>query len=163
MLNVWVGFKRRGNSILPGPALCFGVLEKHERVKDIRAAGSKPIPKVIEGVQTDIYSLKGTASAYWTSYRWTEAQDTLVGGCSTAPLTYSPLMGFPIHGGTLGGICYQGGELMAISNGHVWGDRLGCEIAQPDLPLKQFGWAVLELLTCGPIPAYIATDSGPSL
>jgi hypothetical protein len=161
VLGVRIGFKRRGNSILPNPALCFTVRRKYGSVKEIRAAGSKPIPEEIEGVQTDLYAIRITGSTKWAGGRGEKAYSPLVGGCSTAPLPTLTLS-FPIHGGTLGGVCYQGGKPMAISNGHVWTNDLGCDIVQPAMPVKKFLTSTLELLACGPLIAYIAEEAAPS-
>ncbi len=158
---VWLSHKVRGGRLVEGPTLCFAVRRKLASEEEIRAAGSRLIPSEIEGVQTDVVVMAGTG-LYWAGSRGRRRMSPLAGGVSSAPL--GSILPFPTRGGTLGGVCYyQDGREMALSNAHVWGFDLGCDIVQPIIPASQFGTATLELLTCGPLIAYLVELAVPSV
>ncbi len=170
--TVWVGHKVRAGALVDGPTLCFGVRCKYSSEEEIIAAGSKPIPSAIDGVQTDLWTISGKDNLLAgvviglvkidsLPKRWSESENPLKGGLSTTSL--GAFLPFPTTGGTLGSICFykDDGRPMALCNAHVWGYDLGCEIVQPIIPVRNFLGATGKFLGCGPL-TFLTEEVAPS-
>jgi hypothetical protein len=160
VVGVGFGLKERAGQPVPGPSLCFTVRRKLATPEEIQAAGSRPIPSQIEGVQTDLNVVHGAPAAMPTGSRGTHIEEPLKGGVSTSVL--GSFLSFPTGYGTLGSVCFRDdGKLMALSNAHVWGSDLGSDIVQPFLPTGEFLEAGVKLLTCGPVISFLAEGKLP--
>lgn len=162
VVGVGYGVKVADDEYTEGQALRFVVREKFQTESEIRAAGSEPIPESIEGVPTDVVVNDATTSigSFPVGDRGTTIEEPLRGGVSTSPL--GDFLPFPTGYGTLGGLCYQDGDLMALSNAHVWGDEMGADIIQPFLPIGEYVEATVKLWACGPLIAYLSEGETPS-
>lgn len=162
VIGVGFGFKHRQGKRVGGPALRFTVRSKYPTDEAIRTAGSSTIPDEIEGVATDVNVVETTADGtFWAGKRGRKIQEPLRGGVAIAPL--SGLVPIPTSAGTLGAVCFYNddGRLMALSNAHVLGNEIGCDVIQPQIPTTEIVTAEVEVLACGPL-AYVGDPVVPS-
>lgn len=152
----------------PQAVLQYHVRQKLASEKDIRAIGSEPVPREVDGYATDVLpwvpdrALACPGSKSPTGERGGRKEDPLVGGTSTTVL--SGFYSFPTGYGTLGGLCFDAssGDAMALSNAHVYGEETGNEAIQPWLPGTEYLEATLKYLTCGGPAAHLFFWTAPS-
>ena len=137
--------------------------------KDIKKFHTKPIPKEVNGIPTDVieYVIPKPLSCPEDNGspvgdRGSRQEDPLVGGTSSTVLS-SSFHSFPTGYGTLGGICFDDstGDAMALSNAHVWGEDVGDDVIQPWLPTDEYLEGLVKILACGPY-AFLLDGTMPS-
>ena len=149
-------------------ALQYHVKRKLATEEEIRAAGSEPVPGVVDEYDTDVLlwvpdrALACPGSESPTGERGGRRENPLVGGTSTTVL--GDFFSFPTGYGTLGGICFDSasGAAMALSNAHVYGDDIGNDAIQPWLPGSEYLEASLKYLFCGGPAAHVFFWTAPS-
>jgi hypothetical protein len=156
VLCVGFGLRRRKGKIEEEVCLTYRVYSKLLDETEIKAAGSKPIPKEAHGYPTDVLLIKESRPSQCpddpgapTGDRGTRQENPLVGGTSSTVL--SDWHSFPTGYGTLGGICFDRstGDEMALSNAHVWGEETGKDVIQPWMPVDEYLEAAVKLFLCG--------------
>jgi len=156
VLCVGFGLRRRKGKIVEEVCLTYRVYSKFTKESEIKAAGSKPIPKEIHGYPIDVLLIKESRPSQCpddpgapTGDRGSRQENPLVGGTSSTVL--SDWHSFPTGYGTLGGICFDRstGDEMALSNAHVWGEETGKDVIQPWMPVDEYLEAAVKLFLCG--------------
>lgn len=156
VLCVGFGLRRRKGKIVEEVCLTYRVYSKFTKESEIKAAGSKPIPKEIHGYPTDVLLIKESRPSQCpddpgapTGDRGSRQENPLVGGTSSTVL--SDWHSFPTGYGTLGGICFDRstGDEMALSNAHVWGEETDKDVIQPWMPVDEYLEAAVKLFLCG--------------
>lgn len=175
ILCVGYGLKFRGGEPTWEVALQYYVHEKLPDDAAIDRAGSTPVPDDVDGFKTDVIEILPSHayqcprdSGLPTGARGTRQENPLVGGTSSS--VTGGFVSFPTGYGTLGGICFNApggiggprGAAMVISNAHVWGSTIGATVIQPTIPLDEYVEAVVKLLVCGPVGAYVVSATPPS-
>lgn len=134
--------------------IIFTVHQKVNSDRVLKSIGTERIPKVIEGIPTDVQevNLKKLASAVGS--RGDIIADPLNGGWTTGNAD-GHIVWFNSWG-TLGILCTDNetGDLMALSNWHVWADggEEGNTIIQPGIPRAgDHVEGVTKVLACGPL------------
>lgn len=153
IVSVGFGLRNRGGKLETERAIIFFVRQKYPSVRQIEAAGSRPIPPEIEGFPTDVQQFNPRVRAA-VGHRDDQHFDPLLGGPTTANAEEHI---FWFNGyGTLGLLVHDAtdGTEMALSNWHVYADggEEGDDIIQPAHPTTgDHVEAITKVLACGPL------------
>ncbi len=137
-----------------GICIIFTVDQKTNSEKLRSSLGTRAIPDVIEGVPTDVNEIKLEKRASAVGGRGNEIADPINGGWSTSNADNHIIW---FNGwGTIALLCTDNtnGDLMALSNWHVWADggEEGNTIIQPGIPRAgDVVEGTTKVLACGPI------------
>lgn len=151
--TVGFGLRQRGGEFGGERAIVFYVRSKYPSERQIRAAGSRPIPGEIEGYPTDVQTFV-VRRAQAAGNRDETQYDPLLGGPRSSNAE-GHIYWFN-SAGTLGILVRDAadGSPMALSNWHVWADGgdVGDDIIQPGHPTGgDHVEATAKVALCGPL------------
>lgn len=162
------GMARRGGKMVPELAVIFHVKQKYADEREIRAAGSQPVPRQVDSIATDVKP-QVHFEPQWAGSRGDKMADPLLGGVPTANIEKINRTFFwsADAGGTLGILCRDAnGDAMALSNWHVWADQgaeVGDRIIQPPTPDgATYAEAITKVGACGPFTSTAIEGRTPS-
>ena len=168
IVSVSWGMARQGGKAVPRLALIFFVKEKLDSEKKIRKAGSRPAPREVDGIPTDVKT-HAPMQPLWAGSRADKIADPLAGGVATTNLEKVNRTFFWSSGGpgTLGILCRDSnGDAMALSNWHVWADQgaeVGDKIIQPQTPDgATYAESITKVGACGPFLSTVIEGRTPS-
>jgi hypothetical protein len=148
------GLGRSKGKLNKGVCIIFSVNQKTGSERLRKTLGTKAIPELIEGIPTDVMESKPYKLASPVGSRGDVIADPLNGGWSTSNADNHIIW---FNGwGTIGLLCTDNdtGDLMALSNWHVWADggEEGDTIIQPGSPRAgDHVEGVTKVLACGPL------------
>lgn len=137
-----------------GICIIFSVHRKVDSEKIRKSIGTALIPDHIEGVPTDVRESNPHKLASAVGSRGDDIADPLNGGWTTSNADNHTIW---FNGwGTIALLCTDNtnGDLMALSNWHVWADggEEGNTIIQPGIPrVGDFVEGTTKVLACGPL------------
>ena len=158
------GLPSRGGRLADEIAITFYVRRKLRTEAEIRAYGSLPIPREIEGLPTDVEDVTMRRASSATGLRDEKIENPLTGGVASSNAANHLWTGN--FYGTLG-MHARDADLrpLAMSNWHVWADggEEGDNIIQPGHPVAVDHVAAIgEVLACGPVGAAVLNTQVPS-
>jgi hypothetical protein len=161
--TIGYGLRYRGGQLQMERAIIFYVRRKYASVRQIEAAGSKPVPPEIDGFPTDVQPFDVRAHA--AGDRDDKEYDPLLGGVATSNAD-GHIYWFN-ESGTLGILVRDAGDgtPMVLSNWHVWADggEEGDDIIQPGHPTAgDHVEAVTKVAACGPLITSLIEWEAPS-
>jgi hypothetical protein len=148
------GLGKSKNELNKGVCIIFTVDQKISSDKLRKSIGTRTIPEMIEGVPTDVNETKLEKRASAVGSRGDVTADPLNGGWSTSNADNHTIW---FNGwGTIALLCTDNtnGDLMALSNWHVWADggEEGNTIIQPGTPRAgDHVEGATKVLACGPL------------
>ncbi len=148
------GLGKSNGKLGKGVCIIFSVYQKTSSERVLQALGTKKIPDSIEGIQTDVMVNNPKKHASAAGSRGDVVADPLNGGWSTSNADNHTV--WINSWGTIGILCTDNdsGDLMALSNWHVWADggEEGDTIIQPGIPRAgDHVEGVTKVLACGPL------------
>jgi hypothetical protein len=152
--NISWGLGKSRGKLNKGVCIIFTVHQKTNSEKVLNALRTKKIPEAIEGVPTDVREGTARKLASAVGSRGDVIADPLNGGWTTSNADNHIIW---FNGwGTIGLLCTDNdtGDLMALSNWHVWADggEEGDTIIQPGIPRAgDFVEGTTKVIACGPI------------
>jgi hypothetical protein len=152
--SIGFGMPRRGGDYKDGVAILFRVRRKLPSARAVEAIGSRPIPRAIDGIETDIFTADLRPAADMMGQRDERKYDPLLGGVASSNIENHVIW---FNGsGTLGVLATDNttGKPVALSNWHVWAKNgeIGDRIIQPGHPTgDDHVQAVGKVLACGPL------------
>jgi hypothetical protein len=168
IVEIGWGMAKRGGRLAPELAVIFHVREKYSSEAEITHAGSRPVPREVEGFATDVQK-RVPLTPQWAGSRNDKMADPLVGGVATANLEKIHRTFFWSYGGTgtLGILCRDtSGTAMALSNWHVWADQgaqNGDRIIQPSSPEGgTYAESIFKVGACGNFLTSVIEGRTPS-
>ncbi|MEV5255949.1 hypothetical protein AB0K98_29845 [Streptomyces werraensis] len=130
------GLPRRGGDLTDELAVIVEVRQKLATDHGITTAGSRPVPREVDGFPTDIQARRLKPSADMTGQRDDTEYDPLRGGVASSNAANH--IAWFNGSGTLGLLARDTatGAAVGLSNWHVWGDGgdVGDDIIQPGHP-----------------------------
>jgi len=163
VMSIGFGAARRGGAYKDGVAIIFRVRQKLPSERAVDAVGSKPIPRSIDGFETDVFAAELRPSSM--GQRDERRYDPLLGGVASSNIE-NHVVWFN-SGGTLGTLATDNvtGRPVALSNWHVWAQNggTGDRIAQPAHPTgSEHVKAVTKVVACGPLVTSLIEWEVPS-
>jgi hypothetical protein len=150
--GIGYGTRQRRGKDTDEVVVVFHVRRKVRSEDSMRALGSRPIPRDILGVPTDVVGGEIRRASDATGERDETRSNPLVGGVASSNAAENILW---FNGyGTLGTLCMKNGQAMALSNWHVWADGgdKGDDIIQPGHPrVGEHFEGLGKVAFCGPL------------